>query len=235
MEENKNTNPSQTKRETQKANAANPQPEATVVRSRKVFSKRWVYPAIYLGAAALIIGLMYVRSQMHTTPTSGTITDEGNVPTGASATDVVYNWPVAEGTQIQIPLGFFPEHGSEKQQAKALVSYDGGYYPHTGIDIKATDGKPFDVAAAASGTVTAVKDDPLYGKTVEITSADGNVELYESLGQVAVQKGDKVTMGQTIGTSGTCRFEKSQGNHLFFAVEKDGKTLVDPVSVLPKR
>ncbi|WP_081412188.1 M23 family metallopeptidase [Alicyclobacillus herbarius] len=234
MEENKNTNPSQTKREREQANTAPKAPSPTVVPSRKVFSKRWVYPAIYLGAAALIIGLMYVRSQMHATPTSGTI-DEGNVPTGAQTADVVYTWPVAEGTQIKVTMGYFPEHGSQKEQAQALVSYDGGYYPHTGIDIKAANGKAFEVDAAASGTVTAVKDDPLYGKTVEITSQDGNVELYESLGKVSVHKGDKVTMGQALGESGTCRFEQSQGNHLFFAVEKDGKTPVDPASVLPKR
>ncbi|WP_067930162.1 M23 family metallopeptidase [Alicyclobacillus kakegawensis] len=235
MEDNKNTNPSQTKRETEQAKTAPMAPEPTVVSTRKVFSKRWVYPAIYLGAAALIIGLMYARSQMHTSQTSGTVADEGNLPTQAQTTDVAYTWPVAEGTQIQVSMGFFPEHGSQREQAKALVSYDGGFYPHTGIDIKAQDGKPFEVDAAASGTVTAVRDDPLNGKTVEVTSQDGNVELYESLGSVSVHKGDKVTMGQAIGQSGTCRFEESQGNHLFFAVEKDGKTPVDPASVLPKR
>jgi stage II sporulation protein Q len=234
MDEKKNANPSPTNQENEKESQVQESLVSAGTATRRVLSKRWVYPAIYLGAAALIIGLMYVKSQMGASPTSTGTVDEGtsSVPTTTQATEQ-WVWPAAKDTQTKVTVGFFPVQGSAQQQAGALVFYDNGYYPHDGIDIKATNGQPFNVVAALSGRVTDVSDNPLYGKTVEVQCANGYTVRYASLDQVNVQKGDTVQQGQVIGRSGTCQFEAGQGNHLFFQVKKDGQP-VDPNSVLPR-
>jgi len=238
MDEKKNPNPSQASKQTDvtaktEAKAPGADSPQKNVRTR-VMSKRWIYPAIYLGAAALIIGLMYAKTQMggsHSQPTA----DNGKAASTTATASVTYDWPVTGlASNYKIPMGFFPEKGSQKQQAAALVLYDNGYYPHKGIDIQAPSKKVFEVVASASGVVTKVEDNQLYGETVEIKSADGNVETYESLASVTVKQGDHVDMGQTLGTSGTNRFESALGNHLYFEVDKNG-TPVDPMSLLPKQ
>lgn len=209
--------------------------------SRRLFSKKWVYPAIYLGAAALIIGLMYVKSQMggsSTVTTTSTGGDMGNSAatgqTTGQTTQQTFDWPAPQGTNLQVSLGFFPVKGTQEEQAKAMVNYDNAWYPHEGYDLKTTDGSAFQVTAAAGGKVTQVTNDKLYGETVIIDSGNGYTERYESLGSVQVKVGDVVQQGQVIGTSGTCLFEKSAGNHLYFAVYKDAQP-VDPATVLPQQ
>ena len=239
MDENKHSSQPQAGRESQKASAAQGSqksesklaPQGQRVVSRRIFAKRWLYPAIYLGAAALIIGLMYIKSQSGVSPTAGnTVTDtSGTTPTTASET---FKWPVASGTQFRVSLGFFPVKGTLAEQAATLVYYDNGYYPHKGMDIQAQDGKSFSVVAALSGKVTAVTDNKLMGQTVEVTSLNGYVERYESLAGVSVKLGDTIQQGSVIGTSGTDLFEPKQGNHLYFEVLKADQP-VDPSSVLP--
>lgn len=203
--------------------------------SRRIFSKRWVYPAIYLGAAALIIGLMYVKSQVNSSPATSNAVEN---PTGSqTAATTTFQWPAATSVNPKVTLGFFSDKASQKQQAQALVVYDNGYYAHLGYDIQAANKQSFNVLSAVAGKVTSVqtgaKANPLYGNIVEVTTPNGYQVRYESLGSVSVKVGDNVTAGQVLGTSGTCLFEKSQGNHLYFAVYKSG-TPVDPATVLPK-
>ena len=242
MDENKHSSQSQTGRENQKASAAQgtqkpeskpgaPGAQEQRVVSRRIFAKRWLYPAIYLGAAALIIGLMYLKSQTGSSPTASNGVDTAGQSSQTTASET-FKWPVAAGTQFKVSMGFFPVKGTAAQQAKTLVYYDNGYYPHKGIDIQATDGKQFNVTAALSGKVTAVTDNPLMGQTVEVTSLNGYVERYESLSSTDVKLGEMVQQGSIIGTSGTDSFEPNQGNHLYFEVLKADQP-VDPQSVLP--
>jgi stage II sporulation protein Q len=232
MDDNKHPNQPQSSKESQKGSKAPGNRDATVVPSRRIFAKRWLYPAIYLGAAALIIGLMYIRSQSGTSPVTATNVDGSAGQT--AATTETFQWPVADGVSPQVSLGFFPVSGPLDKQAATLVSYEGGYYPHKGYDIKAADGKAFSVTAAVSGKVTnVVTNNQRDGKTIEITGNGYTLE-YQSLGDVKVQKGDMVSKGQVIGTSGTCAFEQSQGNHLYFEVDQKGKP-VDPATLLPKQ
>lgn len=207
--------------------------------AKRVTSKRWLYPSIYLGAAALIIGLMYVKSQMASSPTSSTdATDTGAAQTQTTTTTAAqesFEWPVGSGSGgYKVTLGFFPEKGTPAEQAAALVMYDHTYYPHQGLDIKGNTAGTLNVTAAVSGKVTKVEDQPLMGKTVEVTSANGYVEDYESLGSIDVKEGQQVSQGQQIGTAGTSQFEPNQGNHLYFEVLQDGNP-IDPTTLLPKQ
>lgn len=229
MDDKKHPTQSQSQPESQKdAGSVNRSPRPTA--AKRVMAKRWIYPAIYLGAAAVIIGLMYVKSQMATSPTSVSPADAQPAATPSQA----FTWPVASGTMPTVTMGFYPTQGTAAQQAAALVQFDHTFYPHQGLDIKASNGEPFKVTAAVSGTVTDVTSNPLNGGVVVVQSANGYVEWYESLSSTNVQKGDTVSAGQVIGTAGTCAFEQSQGNHLFFEVLQNQKP-VDPATLLPKQ
>ena len=98
---------------------------------------------------------------------------------------------------------------------------------HNGVDIAAEAGT--DVCAAADGVVYTVYDDELMGTTVIVRHEDGYVTKYSSLDKdVAVNSGDSVTVGQTIGYVGdTALVETAVGTHVHFSVSKDGQA-VDP-------
>ena len=61
-----------------------------------------------------------------------------------------------------------------------------------------------------------------------------NTYIYQSLSEVSVKKGDKVTAGQVIGKSGQNTLDKDMGNHLHFELYIRGE-VVDPLNYLDKQ
>ena len=102
---------------------------------------------------------------------------------------------------------------------------------HNGVDIKAD--KTSVVKAAAEGTVSAIKNDPRYGLTVIITHDDGYQTVYSNLLTAEfVVKGEKVEVGQSIGTVGnSASFEIEDEYHLHFELLKDNEYL-NPVNYI---
>ena len=98
---------------------------------------------------------------------------------------------------------------------------------HNGVDIKAD--KTTVVKSAASGTVTAIKNDPRYGLTVIINHDNGYQTIYSNLLTAEfVVKGEKVEKGQSIGTVGnSASFEVADDYHLHFELLKNNEYL-DP-------
>lgn len=103
---------------------------------------------------------------------------------------------------------------------------------HDGIDIKADTGAT--VKAVCDGTVTAVKDDPLMGMTIEIQHQNDIISVYCGLEKkVTVKEGDTVKVGQAIGTIGEIPCEIKLDPHLHFAMKAGGKW-VDPLKTMGK-
>ena len=102
---------------------------------------------------------------------------------------------------------------------------------HDGIDVAAEAGAQ--VCAAADGTVSSVYSDDALGMTVVISHEDGYTTKYSCLGEdVLVQPGDKVKMGDAIGTVGqTALMESALGDHLHFGVTREDQA-VDPADFL---
>lgn len=102
---------------------------------------------------------------------------------------------------------------------------------HNGIDIKAD--KTTVVTAAAEGTVKSIKNDPRYGLTVIIEHEGGFRTVYSNLlTSEFVVEGEKVKVGQTIGTVGnSANFEVADDSHLHFEILKDN-SYVDPMIYL---
>ena len=107
----------------------------------------------------------------------------------------------------------------------------GSWQTHNGTDFAADVGA--EVYAVASGEVTEVKNDPVWGVTVTVDHMNGFVTRYCGLSQaLSVQKGDKLSGGDLIGTLGnTADIESSLTPHLHLEMLHNG-AYIDPMSEL---
>lgn len=133
------------------------------------------------------------------------------------STDLTLTYPLKSSNVIR-------EYSTDSVYFKTLNVWK----PHTGVDFAGELGE--DVCAMASGAVTKVTEDKMYGKTVEI-SVNNAVCIYSGLGAVKVKEGDSVDEGAEIGTVGSVPFEASDKNHIHVAVKIDGK-YADPLSFI---
>ncbi len=228
------------------------EPVKPVSAWKRLLSKRWVYPAAYVAAAAIILTLVWVyqdasNKPMDSTPASVTDTvnlsgdEEAAIGEGTKegeATEVIASsedltWPVANVADVTVVKPFYEKEGTTEEHQAALVQYNDTFTPNTGIDLAREDRKPFEVTAAMSGKVTRVEEVPLLGYVVEITHANNLKTVYESLGEVKVKKDAEVKQGDTIGSAGRNEMEKDLDNHVHFTIYENGE-LVNPATVLPK-
>ncbi len=204
---------------------------------QRFFKKRWVFPAIYLASAAIILtGVLWFQSANNdVADEEPNINEElpGTAQNGEPAVPVnstVENFamPVLDEDAVEIHKQFYDADGSKEDQEAALVSYENTYYPNKGIDIVAKDGKSFDVAASLSGTVVRSEQDSLFGNIVEIEHAEGVVTVYHSLADVMVEQGDRVDQGQVIAKAGKNLFNKDADTHVHFEIRNNG-VAVNPI------
>jgi murein DD-endopeptidase MepM/ murein hydrolase activator NlpD len=99
--------------------------------------------------------------------------------------------------------------------------------PHRGIDVAAAAGTR--IVAPATATVAFVGRRFGFGLVVELVHSGGVVTRYAHCRSALVQRGDRVTMGQTIATVGSSGL--ATGPHLHFEVLVKG-TAVDPMRFL---
>ena len=83
------------------------------------------------------------------------------------------------------------------------------------------------------GTVTEIKDDPLWGCCVTIDHGSGITGYYCSLSKALnVTEGDRVNAGQVIGAVGdTAECEAAELSHLHFALKRDN-AWIDPIAFI---
>jgi murein DD-endopeptidase MepM/ murein hydrolase activator NlpD len=85
---------------------------------------------------------------------------------------------------------------------------------HNGVDIQADKDTP--VVAALSGTVQDVYANEAEGGVITIEHSNKAVTVYQGLGEMSVNKGDKVNAGQQIGKIGELPKELDLSYHLHF-------------------
>ncbi len=132
---------------------------------------------------------------------------------------------------ITVGKTYYDYKGTAEQQEKSIIYHENTYIQNSGIDFVYEN--KFDVIAVLDGTVTNVKEDELLGKIVEVSHNNEYVSIYQSLGEIKVKKGDTVSQGQVLGTSGTNTLDKDLGNHLHFEFYAGGQ-IVDPTLYLDK-
>lgn len=206
---------------------------------KRLFAKKWFFPAVYLTAAALILTLAwwyqeYQLEQVSKTTKPGSSVDQKlpmeSIPTNPTDDDMIL--PVAKNSQAERTIGFYDEAGSQKSKEASLVKYANTFWPHSGVDFARKDGKTFDVVAALEGRVIRVEENPIVGYQVEIRHDSGITTVYQSLDDVKVQKGQTVKKGETIGKAGRNNFEKEAGNHLHFEIRNKENRAMNPAQYL---
>ncbi len=213
---------------------------------KKLFAKRWVSPAIFMAAAAIIVTLMWIYqgndpAKPTTAPEDGTeVTQEGGQQEGTKqeivggsdgnvveevASNEIMQWPVSKVEDLQVDVGFYDEKGSQSDKEAAVVQVGSTFAPHTGVDFVHPDGVAFDVLAAMSGKVTRADSHPLLGNIVEISHGNGLVTVYHSLAGVEVEEGDSVNQGTVIAKAGRSEQEAETGIHLHFETRLNGDSV----------
>jgi len=105
----------------------------------------------------------------------------------------------------------------------------GAYEFHNGVDFVAPEGTP--VYATATGTVSQMGWNPLFGLMVLIDHGNGLHTLYGHLSSSYVEKGQMVEQGRLIGAVGSTG--RSTGPHLHYSVYRYG-VAVDPLLFIGK-
>jgi murein DD-endopeptidase MepM/ murein hydrolase activator NlpD len=100
-------------------------------------------------------------------------------------------------------------------------------YLHLGIDLRTNVGQA--IVASGTGQVIAISDKPLPGRTITISHGGGLYSRYLHLKDSGVHRGEKVSVGQTIGWAGPIR--RYEAPRLHWEVFFDKKAL-DPQSFL---
>lgn len=126
-----------------------------------------------------------------------------------------------EVTQSQIDAKQQEAANAEEGQEVEQLASDKPIMIFTVTDINSGSS----VIAAGAGTVTAVEEDPLYGKVVEIDHGNGYVSYYRNAGAAKVAVGDNVTRGTVLFVVG------ANNNIIGFQITLDGQ-YIDPAIVV---
>lgn len=197
---------------------------------KRFFKKRWVFPAIYIASAAIILtAVLWYQSagnsasdkyDYKSTDIAGKKYQQPSVEVSRSMENFVM--PVKDSDQVVVEKKFYDFKGNKQDQEASLVVYNNTYEPNTGIDYRMKNGEAFEVVAALSGTVTKVEEDSLLGNVIEIEHDKGIVTLYESVKAVKIKVGEQVDQGQAIATAGQSLLNEKAGTHVHFEIRKDG-------------
>ena len=209
--------------------------------NQKKFSAKGYYIALVLCAAAIGVSgyLYYSNGSEKTADVPAAVTQQelqeagAPNPTAPKATTAPTE-PVATMPKEPLKTAAPVEGEAVAEYAMDCLAYNAttrDWRVHGGLDLAAEAGT--EVKAAADGEVYTVYEDPQMGMTVVIRHEDGYTTHYSSLAdEVAVKAGDKVKLGQTIGTVGnTALMESALPDHVCFRVTLDGET-IDPAEFL---
>ncbi|MEH6942852.1 M23 family metallopeptidase [Bacillus sp. JJ722] len=198
---------------------------------RRFLSKRWALPAIYLASAAILLtAVIWFQNNNNDSANPGEVDVEqvenagkNNDKEAVEVNSKVENFsmPVSKKEDIVIKKEFYDVNADKTKQENALIFHENQIHLNRGIDIGMKDGKEFDVTAALSGEVTKVKEDSLLGNVIEVKHVEGITTTYQSVTDIAVKVGDKVTKGQSIAKAGQSLFNKDAGVHVHFEIRKD--------------
>jgi stage II sporulation protein Q len=207
---------------------------------KRFFQKRWVFPAIYIASAAIILtAVLWFQGSDNATDKydyeSSDLTGKKNDTPAIEVNTAFENlkMPVENPMETTVKMEFYDFNASEEKREAALVVYNNTYTPHTGVDFSSKDGETFNVTAALSGEVTRVQEDATLGNVIEIEHDKGIVTQYQSVKDVKVEVGDKVKQGQVIAMAGQSLFNEEAGIHVHFEVRKDG-VAVNPTAYFNK-
>lgn len=196
---------------------------------QRFFKKRWVYPAIYIGAAAIILAsFLWFQNGANENADPDDFGYDLNPDRSADdeAAEVTnplenFKWPVPSVDNMEVKTPFYDAAASAEEQEAAILTYGNSFQPNTGLAIVAKDGESFEVVAAMSGTVKSVDQDTVLGNVVVVEHGDGIETRYQSLNDIKVKEGDKVSQGQVLAKAGKSLLNEDAGVHVHFEIRKN--------------
>ncbi len=120
-----------------------------------------------------------------------------------------------------------PYSGSNLVYSETL----GDYRSHNGVDFQGREGDT--VKAIADGIVLSVTKDALWGATIEVDHGHNMVAKYCGFKTTAVEVGQLLKQGDSLGTAGLIPIEAADGTHLHLELRIDG-VLVNPMEAMNK-
>lgn len=153
---------------------------------------------------------------------------EGGDPSGSPGGLVATPEQEAVSAWAEQRFGLPFEGASFDQAAQQFGAKRGGGRKHNGLDFSGPLGTP--VMPVLAGKVTSIGSDPRSGRFVRVKHDDGSVSSYSHLGDVTVQKGQRISRGDSLGTlglSGNARAGAGRGVLHLVLRDKNGKA-VDP-------
>ncbi|MBW5445911.1 peptidoglycan DD-metalloendopeptidase family protein [Cohnella sp. CFH 77786] len=211
---------------------------------KKLLSKRWVFPAAYMAAAAIIVTILWLNAGGQGKDADQSVPGQASVETGAGAEETAspdaaqaaangetLRWPVDKFESFKTVMAFYDASAPEEERQAALIERDNQFTPHTAVDLARIDAKDFNVLAALSGEVTVAEQTPVNGYEVRIKHGNGLETVYQSLKDIKVQVGQQVEQGDVIGSAGQSPLETAEGIHVHFEVLSNG-TSVNPASMI---
>jgi stage II sporulation protein Q len=199
--------------------------------------KPFVIPMLYSVAfLAFLLSLFFLRQALNAPVfdeeddyiyVTKTIFDD-DIPVVGSEDSIIRPY---KDSEIKVIKYFYDKDDEVSKQKESIIYYENTYIQNSGVDYAGKDN--FEVVVVLDGTVINVTEDNLLGKIIEVRHSNELISSYQSLSEVTVKQGDKVTQGQIIGKSGTCNVSASLKDHLHFEIIFNGK-VINPESVYDK-
>lgn len=200
---------------------------------KRLVLKPFVIPTLYTIFAVVVIVSLFlsietVEEKEEMTYVSGAILDE-YVPV-VSVEDSIQK-PFSD-EKVVISNNYYDYQASTEEQQSSILYHENTYIQNTGINYKSDNS--FEVMSILSGEVIEVEEKELLGKSITVRHDNELISVYQSLGEVSVKKGDKVSTGQVIGKSGSCDLIKESENNLHFELYVNGN-ISDPENYYNKK
>jgi len=203
--------------------------------------KKFVVPVVYVMSIAMLIASVYAVERLVNNAffkstelkedevedvifNDDNIVDDGIVDIPVVNTNIVIFRPYID-SKVKIVKNYYDYKDESVEQEKSIIYYGNTYMQNSGVDYGASF--EFDVVSILDGTVVEVIDDDIMGKTVKIKHNNDLISVYQSMGNVNVEKDDVVTQGMIIGKSGSANVSPELGNHLHFELYYNG-SVVNP-------
>lgn len=199
---------------------------------KKLKLRSYVVPTLtFMAVFAIFVTSFFMETSNSLTTPSNYVTDIilGNQIPVINQTEKVINPYTYD--KVEIGKNYYDYQGAEEDQEASIIKYDDTYIQNSGVDFVSSE--IFDVVSIRDGEVISVGEEESVGKVVKIQHNNEYVSVYQSLSEINVKKGDKVTQGQVIGKSGTNKIDEELGNHLHFELYIKGQ-MVNPLSYLNK-
>ncbi len=194
----------------------------------------FVLPSVYVAVViAIIITIMATSNTYSPTPddeqtyVTDNITDN-TIPVINETIKIIK--PFYDETVVE-NVKYYDYQAESSTQQNSLIKYENTYMQNSGVDFSAAE--PFEAIAILEGEVIDIQEDELLGQVVHVKHDNELISVYQSLGEVTVQKGEKVAQGHKIGLAGNNKLDADEQYHLHFELYEKGN-IVNPTAYFDK-